>query len=63
MSVWNDESNCNKYVLDYWDYSPIEWQQKNREILNEAIKVFNEYVFNRATLNEVKMLCGVQKVD
>lgn len=54
MSVWSNENNYNKYILDYWSYSSIEWQQKNREILNEAIKVYNEYVLNRATLNEVK---------
>lgn len=54
MSVWDDKNNCSQYVLDYWGYSPIEWQQKNRDILNEAIKIYNEYVYNRASLNDVK---------
>lgn len=33
---------------------PIEWQQENRTLLNQAIKVYNTYVSNESNnLNEV----------
>lgn len=54
MSVWDNEDSCNEYILEYWNHSDIEWQQKNREILNEAIKVYNDYVLGKASLEEVK---------
>lgn len=54
MSVWDSESNCNRYILEYWESSSIEWQQKNRDILNEAIRIYNDYVLNKASLDEVK---------
>lgn len=54
MSVWDNDDNCNKYVLEYWSNSPIDWQQQNRDILNEAIRVYNSYVLNKASLDEVK---------
>ena len=53
MSVWGNENN-NEYIVDYWSFSNIEWQQKNREILNKAIGIYNKYILTETTLDEVK---------
>lgn len=54
MSVWDNDHNLNEYILEYWESSPIDWQQQNRDILNEAIRVYNKYVLKKASLKEVK---------
>lgn len=54
MSVWDNDHNLNEYILEYWGSSPIDWQQQNRDILNEAIRVYNKYVLKKASLEEVK---------
>jgi len=52
MSVWDKDND--EYIIEYWGNSIIDWQQKNREILNESIRVYNNYVRNLASLQEVK---------
>ena len=52
MSVWDRE--YDEYIMKYWGHSSIDWQQENREILNEAIRVYNKYIRNLASLEEVK---------
>lgn len=52
MSVWNQE--YNDYIMDYWESSTMHWQQKNRRVLNEAIRTYNKYVRNKASLDEVQ---------
>lgn len=52
MSVWKDNSD-NEYLLEYWGSSSIGWQQQNRDVLNSAIRTYNNYVRKRASLDEV----------
>jgi len=54
MSVWDDKDD-NQYIIHYWGPSNIGWQQHNRQILNETIKIYNGYVLNNNTLEEVKI--------
>lgn len=53
VGVWDIENRYDKYILDYWENSSIDWQQKNRDILNEAIRVYNNYVLEKASLDMV----------
>ena len=52
--VWSDIENYEEYLIEYWGDSSIEWQQENRNILNKAIKTFNEYVLGIEDLDNVK---------
>jgi len=51
MNIWKEDNE--KYLLEYWESSPISWQRENRKILNSAIKVYNEYINELTSLNEV----------
>lgn len=54
MIVCSKINKKNRYLLKYWDSSPIDWQQKNRDILNKTIRVYNDYVLNKASYNEAR---------
>jgi hypothetical protein len=53
MSVWKNNDD-NKYLIDYWGFSTIGWQQANHELLNAAIRVYNDYVIGKSNIDEVQ---------
>lgn len=52
-SVWKNNDN-NKYLMYYWGFSTIGWQQANHDILNASIRVYNDYVMELRGIDEVQ---------
>lgn len=51
MGIWDKNT---EYLIDYWEHSTIGWQQENRDIINRAIRVYNDYVMEFTSLRTVQ---------
>ena len=51
MGMWDKNT---EYLIDYWGFSQIEWQQNNRDIINRAIRIYNDYVMGFASFKSVQ---------
>lgn len=54
MAEWTINEDM---IIEEWGDSEIHWQQKNREIINEAIRAYNLYITGvEENLDKVIML-------
>lgn len=53
IDVFELKTKYLEYVLEEWNHSPISWQQNNRNILNEAIRLYNSFLYGKCELEKV----------